>query len=516
MKDKRPSFLELSEDIFYNFSQIKPGSLNLVFSKRALFPVMKYGSEPEIIIPLPRKRDNKYLFEGMLFDSDSNGRRNLWCLFLATIYHLAAHACVSRYSIYESWKKSKTEDVCLRVIDHIEDISVERYISHTDSEIWENMKNIDLKFMSETRKNYCNSWDEDLKFFGLSNKEKITKIRTSMINKQDDVILFANLLYKNRGLLLTEIPPYYERHDVKQILKTEQQSPDFEPRGSFQENTVQLDELWLADEQFKSKLLRRYKKNLKDLNFGTITIPQGNFHNFLQIKEKVAPLLRRVRQQILMVANHFDEPKIDAMGYLNMQMAIQSIASEGQCVDVFERDEIRRVEQAWVILIDNSASMNLRFEQIKEFTVCIAEAANDLTEKSDAWALFSFSNDLQILKDFEEKYDHEVQARIGSLENNGLSLLPDAIELARRMLLDDLRERKYIFIITDGHPSGYERINQHLAKIAKKLDASGVSLIAIGVSKHTSKRFRNSMRGSSNLGQLVAKFITAYKTVSSD
>ena len=84
------------------------------------------------------------------------------------------------------------------------------------------------------------------------------------------------------------------------------------------------------------------------------------------------------------------------------------------------------------------------------------------------------------------------------------------------MLSDDSRERKYIFIITDGHPSGYERIHQHLAKIAKKLDASGVSLIAIGVSKSTSKRFRNSMRGSSNLGQLVAKFITAYKTVSSD
>lgn len=145
-----------------------------------------------------------------------------------------------------------------------------------------------------------------------------------------------------------------------------------------------------------------------------------------------------------------------------------------------------------------------------------SQLANDLTGKSDAWALFSFNNSFKILKDFDEKYDHKVQARIGSLENNGLSLLPDAIELARRMLLSDPRERKYIFLITDGHASGYEKIHQRLAKIAKKLDASGVSLIVIGVSKSTSKSFRNSVRGSSNLRQLVSKFITIYKTVSSD
>ena len=120
-----------------------------------------------------------------------------------------------------------------------------------------------------------------------------------------------------------------------------------------------------------------------------IVIPQGNYHNFLQIKEKISPLLRRIRQQIQMVGNLFDETKMDEMGYLNMQMAIQSIASESQSIDVFERDEIRRVEEAWVILIDNSASMSFRFDQIKEFTICISEAANDLAAKSNTWALFS-------------------------------------------------------------------------------------------------------------------------------
>lgn len=517
MKKTGQRFLELAEDIFYNFSKIPPGSLNLVFSKKTLFPVIKYGSELDIVIPLPRKLNQKYLFEGMIFDDSADGRRNLWCLFLATIYHLAAHACVSKYHRYDSWKKFKTEDICLRIIDYVEDMYVEKYIVHTDSEIWENMKNIELKLMQLMRINSRKSWDvHDLKLFDASNEEITAKMNMSAMDNSDNAVLFANWLYKNRGLLPQKILPYCERHDIKQTLQSYKKSPNFEPYGLFQENIVNLDELWLTDVQLKSKMLRKYQKNLKDLNFDTIIIPQGNFHNFLQIKEKVSPLLRRISQQIRMMANLSDEPRIDQMGNLDMQMVIQSIASESQSIDVFERNEIRRVEEAWAILIDNSASMGLKFDQIKEFTICIAESADDLAGKSDAWALFSFDNNFQILKDFDEQYTHEVQARIGSLDNRGLSLLPDAIELTRRILLTDAREKKHIFLITDGYPSGYDKITQHLAKITKKLDASGISLIAIGVSKSTSKRFRNNIRASSNLGQLVAKFITAYKTVSSD
>jgi nitric oxide reductase activation protein len=183
--------------------------------------------------------------------------------------------------------------------------------------------------------------------------------------------------------------------------------------------------------------------------------------------------------------------------------------------EIFEREEIRRGEEAWVILVDRSASMSLRFEEIKEFTVCVSESANELTGKYDAWALYSFDNNFQILKDFKERYNREVQARIGSLENGGLSLLPDAIELAHRILQDDPREKKYIFVITDGHPTGYMRIQEAFSKIVKKTEISGITLVAIGVSKKISSKFRNSAHGK-DLKQIVAKFITAYRTASSD
>ncbi|SHO46732.1 putative von Willebrand factor type A [Nitrosotalea sinensis] len=515
IKDKVPSFLEYVENIFHTFSQTKPGDIDITFSKKTQFPIMKFGSKLKLVIPLPQKYDNKYLFEGMMFDNNHNGRKNLWCVFFATLYHLASHVCVSKYSVYDQWVKHKTKDVCFQVIDFIEDVSVDRYISHTNPEIFENMKMIHLKFVQKIQEGLYES-DKNLKISSLDREKKIENIRTNLMNTQSSVISIADLLYKNRDLLPRYTPPYCECRGLKSLFKPEQKSPDFEPFGVFNENIEHLDMLWLADEQLKSKLLKTYGKYLKDLNFDSIVIPPGNFHNYIQLKEKASPLLKRIRQQLRMVANLVDEPRIDQIGYLNMQMAIQAIASEGQTTDIFERDEIKRVEEAWAILIDKSASMSLRFDQVKEFTICVSESANDLAGKSDAWALFSFDNNFQILKDFKEKYDHEVQARIGSLENNGLSLLPDALELTRRILVNDPRERKYIFVITDGHSSGYERINQHLTKITKKLDVSGISLIAIGVSKSTSKRFRNSVRGSSDLKQLVAKFITAYKTVSSD
>jgi len=517
MKEKIPSFLEFVEDLFYTFSQIKPGTMDVVFSKRAQFPILKFDPELKIVIPLPRKQGEKYVLEGMVFGNDADGRKNMWCMFLATVYHLAAHACVSRYSAYDQWKKNKTKDVSLHVMDFIEDVSVERYISHTSPEIFENIQNLDSKFMQQIQStSFESTHGHILKIAGFGHNEKIENIRTNLLAQPDDVISFADLLYQNRELLSKHDLPYHELHDSVQLLQTEGKSPDFEPFGIFKENAETIDALWLADVQLKSKLLRPYGKYLKDLNFDSVIIPQGNFHDFTQLKEKAAPMLKRIRQQIRMVGNVVDEPRTDPIGYLNMQLAIQAIASEGQSTDIFERDEIKRSEEAWAIVIDKSASMSLRFDQIKEFAICVSESANELAGKSDAWALFSFDNNFQILKDFKEKYGHEVQARLGSLKNNGLSLLPDALELTRRMLANDPREKKYIFVITDGHSSGYERINQQLAKIAKKLDASDVSLIAIGVSKSTSKRFRNSVRGSSDLRQLVAKFITAYKTISSD
>jgi Mg-chelatase subunit ChlD len=523
MFEKEQNFFEFVHDIFYTFSQTRSGNSKIIFSRKIQYPIIKFALEPEIVIPLPKIQDDKYVFEGIVFDNTPDDRKSLWCLFLATIYHLAAHVAVSRYSVYEQWQKNKTDDLCLRVIDFIEDIEVEKYIIHTNPDVWENIRNINSKILShnDQEKVYNCNMPYDLKMCVLDAEEKIKKIKKEIMEKRtnqsqnETQLLFADMLYKNRELLPKTILPYCEHHKDDYAIKIEENRIEFEPSGLCIEQAEKLDELWMINEQTKSRLLRRYGKHLKGLNFDAIIIPTGNLHDFTQVKERVLPMLRRIRQQLRMITNLVDNPMTNQIGYVDMQLAIQAIASEGQSTDVFERDEPRRVEEAWAILIDKSASMGLRFDQIKEFVVCVSESANELTGKSDAWALYSFDNNFQIIKDFNEKYNQEVRARIGSLKTGGLSLMPDAIELAYKILAEDPRERKYLFVITDGHPSGYEKIQERLSKVSKKIEMSGVILVGIGVSKTIMRVFRNSAR-SSDLRQLVAKFITAYKMASSD
>jgi hypothetical protein len=454
----------------------------------------------------------------MFFEDSENGRKSMWCLFLTTLYHLAAHATISDYSLYDNWKKNKTEEITWKVIDFIEDIHADRYIKQQDEEIWKNIQNVKYIFEEQSDKKAKKHTKPDNSYSYVLNKEKLAyvlNVINSCEKEHNKLVSIADFLYKNRDLVDCTSLPYADCHKHHHSIKFEQVGPELNPSGVFEEQVLKIEELWDVDFRAKKQLLQRYKKHLKNLNFDSVIIPSGNLHNYVQIKSRTLPMLRRVKQQIRMIANITDEPKIDQIGYVDMQMAIQAISSEGMSNEIFEREEIRRGEEAWAILVDRSASMSLRFEEIKEFTVCVSESANELTGKSDAWALYSFDNNFQILKDFKERYNKEVQARIGSLENGGLSLLPDAIELAYRVLQDDPREKKYIFVITDGHATGYVRIQEAFSKIVKKTEISGITLVAIGVSKKVSSKFRNSAHGK-DLKQIVAKFITAYRTASSD
>lgn len=521
MIEKEQTFFEYVYDLFYEAAKSNPEDVSFVLSRKIQYPVMNFAPKIEISMPLPKLQNDKYVFEGMVFENTDKGRYGLWGLFLASVYHLAAHVAVSEYSFYKQWSERKTEDIYSRVVDFIEDIVVERYIFHTYPEVWKNIENINSIILRKNSSQASIKQDCIQSYFSERDKNKIEKIKQEILQKRigkehkESILPCVDMLYKNRDLLPQNILPYHERHRNEQTLEIEKKGIRFEPHGVFEEIIQRLDELWETNEQSRNRLLRRYRKYLKDLNFDAIIIPSGNLHVYSQLKAKTLPMLRRIRQQIRQVSNLEDDPKIDEIGFVNMQYAIQGIASENRNREIFDRDEMRRGEEAWIILVDSSASMQLKFDKIKEFAVCISESASELTGKSNAWALYSFDNNFSILKDFEEKYNNDVKARIGDLKTGGLSFLPDAIELASRILDADPRERKYIFIITDGHPSGYEQIESNFAKTVKTVEMSGVTLVAIGLTKEITRSFRNNAKGT-DLKQLVSKFITAYRSVSTD
>jgi len=524
MIGKEPTFFDYVCDLFYKTAKCNPENIGLVFSKKVHYPIISLIPNVQITMPLPRLQNDKYAFQGMIFENTEVGRRNIWGLFLASIYHLAAHAAISDYFVYARWTKNKTEEVYWNVIDFIEDWMVEKYLFELEPSICKNIENINSCFMKcdadkETKSKKAN--ENNLKtYYAMKKVQLIKKIKEEILKRRDgkthkgNIFQYADILYRNRDLLPQYTMPFCEHHADVQILKVEKSGVKFDVDEFFAEKITKLDELWEINEKSRTRILRSYKKHLKGLKFDSVIIPPGNLQNYTKMKSKTIPMLRRIRQQIRMISNLEDDPKIDELGYINMQHAIQAIASETRSGEIFERDELRRGEEAWTILVDSSASVKLKFDKIKEFTLCVAESASELTGRSDAWSLYAFDNNLSIIKDFKERYSDEVKARIGDLKNGGLSLLPDALEFASRVLSVDPRERKYIFIITDGHPSGYENIEERFAEVVKLIEMSDVVLIGIGLSKRITRCFRNSARGT-DLKQLVSKFIVAYRSAAS-
>ena len=519
------SFLNFTSHIFYEISKKNPEEEIFLASTKTTYPVLSFIPQPQAIIPLPRVQNEKYAFEGIIFENTENGRRNMWSLFLASIYHLAAHTAVSQHSIYDKWRKNKTQEICWKVIDFIEDLIVEKYLSTANYDAFDNIKNINDTMINKSKDNTVKSGstikNNFTTLFLKENNKKIDDIKDKVLTKRGDaehiqnMLSCADMLYNNRKLLSPTVFPYCEHHNVEETIKLEKRDMDFKLHGLFEENVIMLEDLWGAEEENKSRILRRYRKHLRGLNFDEVIIPSGDINTYLQIKSQNNILLRKIRAGIRMVTNTQDDPTIQQLGLINMQYAIQAIASESNTVEIFEQDQVRRSEEAWVILLDCSGSMKLKFNKMKEFALCVAETANELTGRSDAWSLYGFDSKFTIIKDFKEKYSQEVKARVGALKSGGLSFVSDAIELGNKLLAEDTRERKYLFVITDGQPSGDDKFEKRLQKIVKSIGMSGVGIIGIGIRGNFTKLFSNNCDGS-NLRDMVTKFIKTYRDTATD
>src|SRR5437879_4760220 len=155
MNGDQDNFYEFAYKIFYSFSEAKADDVGLTFSKDVKYPLLESIHNPSMVIPLPKLVNEKYEYEGMIFENTHEGRKDIWSLFLATMYHLSAHAASSLYPKYDKWRKDKTMDVCWQVIDFIEDISADRYLSHKNDVIWNNVKEIESRILMDSDNQIC-------------------------------------------------------------------------------------------------------------------------------------------------------------------------------------------------------------------------------------------------------------------------------------------------------------------------------------------------------------------------
>ncbi len=514
----KENLYELATNIVYEVANKEKSSIEFTLSKSDEFSKIRYGDIIKITVPYPKQIQDKFQYQGILFDDIHESFSSVWSLFLSSLYHTGAHAAITDYSIYRNWAKTKSPELSSKVIKIIEDTRVKEFLKSRYSNPYQNIEMIEFSCQLLYNKFLKNLLEEknEIKIQNLLKikSNSIRKELTDSIHDNDSIetrIKFADMLYQNRNLLDVFEYPYKENIQPTNFTKYLKYFKHV-PNGEFSNYVDKLGEMWINELKTQEKIMKKYEKYAEDLHFDKIRLSPENLGKYFQLRMDSSNLIKKIRNQVRMTTNSLEDPNTEDYGYIEMQKAIQAVASETQGISYFEQDQELRYEESWAIVMDTSASMKIQFKELQKFLMCIAEAADQVNFKGGKWSIHGFNNDFVLIKDFKERYDDRIKARIGGLENSGLSFIPDAMKLATRMLEDDINERRYLFLITDGYSMGYHEIDEEFQSAVKLASRAGINVIAIGVPDGMSKYFTLSFPHT-DVRKTVANFIRAYSSI---
>ncbi len=231
-----------------------------------------------------------------------------------------------------------------------------------------------------------------------------------------------------------------------------------------------------------AKVRAFYEGLISPTRLESIEIPPGDYATFQRVRSELASPIKNVRDQLMMVKNVLDDVAgHDAGAQLDTQAVMQVMATQSDRTDVFEQLQPQYKDEAWVILIDASKSISTFAQETKGIATCLAEVATKLMRQKTQWAMFSFNNSIQIIKDFTENYDITTKARIGGLSQRSTTLLPDALQVAHKALSTREAGVRILVVVSDGYPSGYNDIDKKLVSVIKGFAKSDIYLMGVGV-----------------------------------
>lgn len=487
--------------MFYEISGSTPEKTGVFFTDSLEYPIIKYDSNM-VGIPLPRQNGNKIFFEGYVFPSYESSYKTIWHLYLATIAHAAGHVKVTDYSQYQNWLQGKNIHKATRVIEYVENIKVNEFLKDTHPEYYELVTRIiDVHDQIIPHK----SRDFAVKRFS----EAFRRHRSPETTDQTGVIGVADSIYQSQSAILDRRYPFTENQTDKTrpVL-----GPVLDSHGAFSAMIEMLNESWCAEASLKKKMEHTYQEMAKDLHFDKIDFVPERFSEYLLVQSQVGPIVKQISSQLKNVPNAIDDSVSEDMGTLEMQKAIQAIASQNSSIQIFEQDDKRRHMEEWAIVVDTSSSMRIKFCDMKKLILCFAQAADDLVSRNGRWGLFCFDHDFSVVKANTERYDQTIRARIGGIEMGGLSYLPDAITLSSRMLSRSDTERRYLFVITDGLSLGYDKIDRSLEDAIRRASRQNINVVGIGIPQHKPTYFSLSVPYD-NMRKMVSRFISMYTQI---
>lgn len=285
--------------------------------------------------------------------------------------------------------------------------------------------------------------------------------------------------------------------------------------GSIQDEVSQVLSDWEARDASQRKILEGYRLMGKDSHFSSFEFPEEDYAEFLRHRILLAGTIRRVLDKLRLLRNVGGDDFRQEVGMLDLQEAIQVIASKSPRTDVFVREELQTMDELWAILIDASHSLSFFAGEVQGIALCLAEVARNLISNANSWSMFAFSNKFFVVKDFSEPYSNHTRARIGGLKHTGMTYLPDGLLMAGEALRRQTAEMKILMVVSDFFPSGYGEVEKTLSESVKRVEKSGIGVIGMGINSSAVKKYCRTNCVVENPYDLMKQFVRAFYEFSS-
>jgi hypothetical protein len=514
-------------------------------------PVLGKDADGYVIcFPEPKKTSKNIIdYQGLSLSANSEfHRRVLWQLFKASVFHLSMHVATDGYESYVNWAKDKNPNLALYVANILEDAIVAAHVKTVwspflpDIALANTIAYLRLKpaqvlfedslramaailsyftigkgngtLSKEMQKTVSDTvavlrQTEDLTAKQLQEKESGNpNQKSTMLNQRKleaaDKIYWKLLEYGNPPTTLAL--PYTDNYTSnsayrKNITVTEEEfndtlkaafaklNSDTFTDDSLERETSQAFSEWEARKGREQRILDGYKELLANTRFSAIEFPKEDYTEYLRVKQLLSSPVRRILEKLRLLKNVYGEDFKHESGLVDLQEAIQVVASQSQRTDIFVREELQTREEAWAIVIDASHSLNSFNGEVRGIALCLAETAKNLILNRAAWGIFAFNDKFYIIKDFDENYSTRIRARIGGLTHGGLSYLPDSLAIVSDRLREHIESAKIIVAVSDFFPSGYEEVETELTQMLQQKERAGFGLIGIGVKSRAVKNY---------------------------
>ena len=484
-------------------------------------------------------------------------KKIIWHLFKASTYHLTLHTALSDFSLYRKLPKAENLNMAAYAVSLVEDSVInsclkESYPNFIPDIAFANafscallkpvskIPNTASKIMTAllfklTLGDIKGELPEKMK----KEVEEIVGLLRSLNTETENAVRLetASKVYRKIASYGTtfEVPSllYTEKHGLNKFFYEEKipsweelEEKFYQALARFSGDTEMLKaeaqniakgieafralRTWEELEASKQKILDYYSAIGKDTRFEDFAFPIEDYAQYIRRREILGSSIRRIMHMLRLLKNVTGEDFRQESGFIDLQEAIQVIASKSQRTDIFVREELQTREDTWSILIDASHSLSLFRGEVAGVALCLAEVAKTLILNQNSWGIYAFNTKFYVVKDFSETYTNRVRARIGGLTHSGLTYLPDAVRLASQALMKRIEEAKVLVIVSDFFPAGYENIEEELRETLKKIERMGIGVIGIGIRSKAVRKYLRANCVVQTPFELMKKFTKAF------